>query len=286
MCAIGWGSDMADTIIRIGQSEIQHGKANDRVYLMKLSRADFPGVIDQIDQLAVQNGYTKIFAKVPAWAERGLEDRGYVVEARVPDFYDGQEDALFMARYPDPARKSRGDRETITQIVHTAMIAPKLDAPDLPKGFTCAVLTPEETPELAALYRAVFKSYPFPIFEAAYLKKTMTTHIVYFGIREGGRLVAASSCEMDVAHKNVEMTDFATLGDYRAKGFASFLLSQMEQEMRHRGILTAYTIARSMSYGMNITFAKNRYRFAGTLFNNTDISGEIESMNVWYKVLK
>ncbi len=273
-------------MIRIGQSEIQHGKANDRVYLMKLSKADFPDIINRVDALAAQEGYTKIFAKVPAWARQGFEDRGYAVEASVPDFYDGKENACFMARYPDPGRKDRADRETIAQIVRTAMIAPKLDAPDLPRGFTHAVLTPEEAGELAALYKTVFKSYPFPIFDAGYLKETMAGHVVYFGIREGERLAASSSCEMDVAHKNVEMTDFATLDAYRSKGFASFLLVQMEREMRRRGMATAYTIARSMSYGMNITFAKNRYTFAGTLFNNTDISGEIESMNVWYKALK
>lgn len=32
-----------------------------------------------------------------------------------------------------------------------------------------------------------------------------------------------------------------------------------------------------------VTFARNGYTFSGTLLNNTDISGSIESMNVWYK---
>ena len=36
---------------------------------------------------------------------------------------------------------------------------------------------------------------------------------------------------------------------------------------------------------MNITFAKHGYSFAGTLTNNTQISGQLESMNVWYKAL-
>ncbi len=35
--------------------------------------------------------------------------------------------------------------------------------------------------------------------------------------------------------------------------------------------------------GMNITFAKTGYTYAGTLINNTNISGRLESMNVWYK---
>ena len=56
----------------------------------------------------------------------------------------------------------------------------------------------------------------------------------------------------------------------------------METTMNDHGIHTQYTIARALSAGMNITFAKAGYRYAGTLVNNTDISGTIESMNVWY----
>ena len=44
--------------------------------------------------------------------------------------------------------------------------------------------------------------------------------------------------------------------------------------------------SRLISGGMHITFARRGYRFGGTLVNNTDISGQIESMNVWYKTLK
>jgi hypothetical protein len=36
---------------------------------------------------------------------------------------------------------------------------------------------------------------------------------------------------------------------------------------------------------MNITFARAGYRYAGTLVNNTQICGQLESMNVWYKPL-
>jgi len=59
----------------------------------------------------------------------------------------------------------------------------------------------------------------------------------------------------------------------------------MENELKKFNIHKAYTIARANSYGMNITFAKANYTFAGKLTNNTNISGDIESMNVWYKKL-
>ena len=134
-------------------------------------------------------------------------------------------------------------------------------------------------------FKEVFESYPFPIHDPVYLQKTMKSHIQYFYVSDRGRFVALSSAEMNHSCKNVEMTDFATLQAYRGRGLAVHLLGTMEKEMKERGIKTAYTIARAVSAGMNITFAKMGYAFSGTLINNTNISGNIESMNIWYKRL-
>jgi putative beta-lysine N-acetyltransferase len=82
------------------------------------------------------------------------------------------------------------------------------------------------------------------------------------------------------------MTDFATLSGYRRQGLAGCLLKAMDAEMIQQGLKTAYSIARSLSAAMNITFVKNGYRYGGTLGNNTNIAGRIESMNIWYKHLQ
>ncbi len=79
------------------------------------------------------------------------------------------------------------------------------------------------------------------------------------------------------------MTDFATMPDYRVGQSATHLLSKMELAMESQGITTLYTIARLNSPAMNKTFLKHSYKYAGTLINNTNISGKIESMNVFYK---
>jgi putative beta-lysine N-acetyltransferase len=114
----------------------------------------------------------------------------------------------------------------------------------------------------------------------------MLDHIVYFGIEIDKRFIALSSAEMDTVSKNVEMTDFATLPKFRGSNLSGLLLVAMEKEMRSRGIQTAYTIARAISPGINMTFAKAGYTYGGRLINNTNISGQIESMNVWYKSLQ
>lgn len=111
----------------------------------------------------------------------------------------------------------------------------------------------------------------------------MQSNVEYFCIEAGGKIVAVSAAELDKENLNAEMTDFATSTGWRSKNFAQHLLAFMERQVREKKIKTAYTIARAFSVGMNITFRKSGYHFAGRLKNNTNISGSIESMNVWYK---
>jgi putative beta-lysine N-acetyltransferase len=138
---------------------------------------------------------------------------------------------------------------------------------------------------MAAVYARVFESYPFPIHDPAYLLETMDNDVRYQGVFQDDRLIALASAEIDVRGGNAEMTDFATLPDARGQGLAGLLLCGLESMLAEAGIATAYTIARATSFGMNITFAKNGYEYAGTLVNNTHIAGGLESMNVWYKRL-
>lgn len=138
---------------------------------------------------------------------------------------------------------------------------------------------------MANLYRTVFPSYPFPITEPDYLKETMASQTIYFAARHNGIIVALAAAEMDRTSKNAEMTDFATLPEHRSKKLALYLLWHMERAMRELGFITAYSIARALSAGISITFSRMGYCWGGTLSNNTDINGHIESMNVWYKNL-
>ncbi len=127
--------------------------------------------------------------------------------------------------------------------------------------------------------------YPFPIHDEDYIRETMASNVHYYGVLDGDRIVALASSEFDFDAQNVEMTDFATLPEYLGNGLAVHLLKRMEDGLKDGEIKTAYTIARAFSAGMNITFARMGYQFGGTLLNNTNISGNIESMNIWYKFL-
>ncbi|MDG6243103.1 MAG: putative beta-lysine N-acetyltransferase [Methanolobus sp.] len=275
---------MSDQIVKIEGSVIQHGPFNDRVYLMKLVPEEPEHVLSVIEEIAHENEYSKIFSKVPESAKELFLKNGHIEEANIPEFFNGHENASFMAKYLKEQRRIEADPGKRNDVLKIALS--KCDTPtrtELSEGEECILCTEKEAAEMAALYKQVFPSYPFPIYDPDYLISTMSEDFVYFGIKKKGKIVALSSCEMDPYNSNVEMTDFATLPEARGRGYSYSLLEEMEKEMKNRGIRTAYTIARSVSYGMNITFSRFSYTYAGTLINNTNISGGIESMNVWYK---
>lgn len=276
-----------DTIEKIEHSTIQHGKVNDRIYLMKLAEQDRQVLPQRLLELAKTQGYSKVFAKLPDMARQPFAQAGFVLEASIPGFYEDDSDALFMSRFlSDKRRKSASliQNSDVLQACRSRRAGG--DKRTLPDGYTLRLCTESDVDGMARVYDTVFPTYPFPIQDPAYLLDTMQSHVAYFGVwNEQQQLVALSSAEMDRSTASAEMTDFATLPEQRGKALATVLLHAMEDAMPKYGIKTAFTIARAPSFGMNITFARMGYVFGGQLINNTNIAGGFEDMNVWYKSL-
>lgn len=279
---------MSDRIEKIKNSLIQHGKENDRIYLMKLASDDsFDEINTLIQEKAEAYNYSKLFYKLNQSYERKAVENGFVVEAKVPNFFKGQDDAVFAAKFLKPKREalSLKEKTDIKYALDTAQTKAPVTDLALEKKYLATQVCFDDACDLATLYSKVFATYPFPIDDPNYIKETMETHVDYFKVTYEGSFVAASSAERDDEYKNVEMTDFATLPDHRKNNIALYLLLYMEKHMQKKGMKTLYTIARSFSVGMNVVFAKAGYSFGGTLVNNTNICGKLESMNVWYKSL-
>lgn len=274
-----------DQIEKIGHSTIQHGKFNNRIYLMKFDKSDYLDLLPKLNILAVKNGYSKIFAKVPASAQPIALLHGYVQEAYIPQFHKGVEGAFFMAKYLDAAR-SVISPEALTSLSNLLSNSHSTNTDKLPSSFEIRKTKLQDVQLMAKIYEQVFKTYPFPITEVPYLQKNIEEgNVIYFGIWDSGNLIGLSSAELDHTNLNAEMTDFAVLPEYRGQKLASFLLKKMEDEMARMNFRTLYTIARLESPGMTKTFINQSYHYSGLLKNNTNISGQIESMNVFYKNL-
>jgi putative beta-lysine N-acetyltransferase len=276
----------SDVVMDRGNSRIQHGPNNNRVYIMKLAPEDIPDIIRYADDLARKENYTKIFVKLPESSVEVFASDGYVTEATVPFFFHGRETAVFMAKYLDLNRQETRDTTLIGDVLSAAFgTVGERVAAEAPHGFSLMHAHAGDAEDIAELYRLVFKTYPFPVFDPDFIRESMQGDTRYFVIKKSRQLVAVASCEIDPESRNAEVTDFATLPEYRGRGFAGILLHTMEAEMKKEGILLAYTIARAISRPINATFAGAGYQYGGLLANNTNICGSMESMNVWYKLL-
>ncbi len=278
--------DSNDIIETFEGSIIQHGSYNDRIYLIKLAPEASSITPRNLIDLARNNNYSKIFAKVLEYHSDIFSAAGFEVEAHIPAYYAGKMTAVLMGFYLNAERAEESHLGKMDEILKIALEKQAIKSKcHLNDDVTLRICTEADVTSMTDIYKTIFQSYPFPIHETSYILETMKSHVDYFGVEVNGRLVAVSSAEMDKQSSNAEMTDFATLPEWRGNGFGQCLLLQMEKAMQNKGIKTAYTIARAMSAGMNVTFSKTGYRFSGRLKNNTNISGNIESMNVWYKYL-
>jgi putative beta-lysine N-acetyltransferase len=293
-----WSAGMNDRMERLEGALIQHGPDGNRIYLMAMppykdsdSESDFR-LVSALSSLYREKGYTKIFAKSSARRVVPFLLEGYSIEAYVPRLYRGLEDVYFLGYYGDPQSSAGNKRRRIDPEAYRlfdSLLRKKRSehAPPLAGRYRWFHCTEGDIEEMAGLYASVFDRYPFPIHEAAYLRKTMKDNVEYFGIRDrqSHELVGLSSAEYHRSSESMEMTDFAVLPETRGDGLGLFLLGRMEEYAAEKGIAVAYTIARLRSPGMNSTFLKGGYHYAGTLPNNTYIGGGLESMNVFYKVL-
>ncbi|WP_071145969.1 putative beta-lysine N-acetyltransferase [Bacteroides ihuae] len=265
------------------KSLISHDEANSRVYIMDMHHDDFPEIISYIEELVREKEYTKAFVKVKTKYSPSFIMNGYVIEATVPLFYNGEEDACFLVKYYSEQRKEV-EKEALDAFQQMLLEAPKSNTASIDKEYSLRPLVETDTPLMVALFKKVFDSYPFPIFDTAFLIKSMKEDgTQYYGAFHNKELVAISSAECNSTYKNAEMTDFAVNPVHRGKRLATFLLQLMEEELTQMGYKTLYTIARLHSLSMNKTFYNMGYKYSGTLTRNTQISGKIESMNVWYK---
>jgi hypothetical protein len=66
----------------------------------------------------------------------------------------------------------------------------------------------------------------------------------------------------------------------------SHLVQELEKEAISLGLITLYTIARSLSIGINGVFARFGFKYYGRFVNNCDICGQFQDMNLWSKPLK
>lgn len=276
---------MKDVLIETEYGSLyQYGDFNNRIYVIRMSDQEPDTTIDFLMDMAISSHYTKIVIKVKQHRVPLLLSRGFVVEAMIPLFDNHTSDVFFMSKfYGERALICEQEIELLNS--YPALIKGKKNK-HADKDIRSEILCDKDVCAISELFKEVFASYPYPVHDPGYIKKMMREDTCYFGIFKEDKLIAVSSAEVESTGRNAEMTDFAVHPDFRGQNLASYLLLDMEWEMAQRSIDCLFTIARLREPAMNKTFINSGYRYSGTLINNTQISGGIESMNVLYKLLR
>lgn len=248
-------------------------------------RGDIREIINEAVQLTVEKGYEKIIIYARAEDLETLLSEGFMLEAIFKKYFNGS-DAYAFTRYYDPIRRTSEKWVKEDEIIDSIkLVTIEKAQPTIPDGFKLRKAVTHDAQSLAALYSRIFKVYPTPLNDPAYLTKVMEEATVFYVIESNGKIVSAASADINEKLMNAELTDCATLPDFRKHGFMKILLTRLEQELVVRGVYCSYSIARSLSYGMNACFYQLGYKYTGRMLNNCYIYDKLEDMNVWVKDL-
>jgi beta-lysine N6-acetyltransferase len=294
--------DAADEVIIEGENLPEYGETkrirgngyeyeaffstrNGRLRVVRYMASDLAKMVHSLKIHALQQQAGKIFLKSPMVDVAPLKLLGFQQEAVIKGYLNGN-DAAVLSFFPDVRRTvPMPDEEARRQIVVAASSAPPAESRVLPAGFSCRIAGSRDAGALAAVFASCFNTYPFPVFDPNYILKSMQNDVVYMLILRGDQPAAIASAETVPELGNAEMTDFATLPDFRGIGLGSILLRALEREMAHRDIPNLYTLARASAVSMNRIFGRAGYQYTGTLVRNCHISGDFEDMNCWCKQL-
>lgn len=194
-----------------------------------------------------------------------------------------EEFAVSLAYYVSGARGHSDKLQSENNIIHTVRTEPINQSQRLPLGMELKLLNESFARQISQLLTQVFTSYPSPVENPQYIRSLIQHGNIFAGAFSQEKLISVAAAYPDPILNRCEMTDCATIEEYRGHSLSERLLWILEHEVQKHGSFNLYTLARAQSYGMNRVFHKLGYSYQGRLINNCHIAGSFEDMNLWVR---
>jgi putative beta-lysine N-acetyltransferase len=248
---------------------------------------DYIGIFEECILAAVKASIDlkaeKLIVKARSENFAELVEHGFLYEATVEKYYSGS-DGYFFAKYFTNKRRNSDRWEQEDQLLAAVQKnRSQQDHKVIPNEYFLRKAELTDAEILADLYNTVFDIYPVPMNDPDYVKSCMKQDTAFFIYTYNGEIVSSTSAEINTKYHNAEITDCATLPEHRQFGLMKQLIVSLEQYLRSLHIYCCYSIARSLSYGMNAALSSLGYRYGGRLANNCYIFDKLEDMNLWSK---
>jgi len=277
---------------------------NSRVKVM-----DFTGLFEEIsgtlETLAEAEELGKIIVYTPPEKRHEPETCGYMGEGTIRGYYGGEDCHIFSSyvkKFREISIHEKKEDQIIKNCLNKGREPGKIlqksgdsrkkeswksqkEKIRLPGDYMLRPAVQADASAMAVLYRKGFQFYPTPLHMESHLLKTMHSNVLYLLVEKHGKIVSLASAEMDPENGSAEITDCLTIHSERGKGLIKEIITALEKELSERGFLSAYTLCRASSYGINTAFASLGYAYTGRLVNNCKIGEGFEDMNIWCKTL-
>jgi len=236
----------------------------------------------QLNDLAIKKKLEKIWlwalpVDVPEFLRSGFCTEGNIFRGNCEEF------AVSLAYYVSGARGQSHKLQLEDYIIHSVRTEPIKQLQPLPLGMELKLLDKSFALQISQVLTQVFTSYPSPVDDSQYIGSLIEKGNIFAGAFFQEKLIGVSAAYPDPIFNRCEMTDCATIEEYRGHSLSERLLFILEHEVKMRGSFNLYTLARAQSYGMNRVFRKLGYRYHGRLINNCHIAGSFEDMNLWVR---
>ncbi len=258
-------------------------------YNQRLRVDDYRGnlivIADKVIELSTDSAYSKAIIYARREHVHVFVEKGFLLEAIFEGFFQGDH-AYALSMYFEQGRKHSDKWVKEDELIQKVVKLPSLENQmNLSEGYIIRKATPLDSEQLSNLYSRVFQIYPTPLNDPDYIKSTMKQKSIYYLIEHEGSVVSAASACINDKYYNAEISDCATLVDHREYGLMKHLIKELEKELYKRKIYCVYSIARALSFGMNMALHQFKYKYKGRLTNNCYIFDKLEDMNVWVKDL-
>ncbi|MDQ2085187.1 putative beta-lysine N-acetyltransferase [Herbivorax sp. ANBcel31] len=239
--------------------------------------------VSELKELAKEKKCDKIILYVKKNERKLIDQNEFHKEGFIKGFFNG-DTAYIYSLFCNPKRKTHvslleeqnvlkivaGDNKTIQDV-------------SMPQGYTMRRAAETDVFQMAKLYTEVFKTYPTPMNDPDYIIEAMNNHVYFTVIEKDGEIISACSADVLPEFEAAELTDCSTLPLYRGKGLLTSQFFYLIDFMKKKNIKTVFSYSRAVSVGMNLINKRFGFKYGGRLIQNSNISGRLETMNIWYK---
>ena len=256
---------------------------NKRILVRSINPAMWEGAKAKLFEVAEACEAEKIIVWAREEDVRLLLAHGFEFEATVDSFLR-EEPVFYMSRFMTADRREAAHWVMEDELLEQVRLTEGRSLPPLNPQMNVRLADADDIPQLTALYKETFETYPSPLTDPDYLQKSLEDH-VFAVVEIDGDVVSTAAAEIDREFLNAEITNCATHPEFRGHGLMRQLINTLEKKLVTSGITNAFSIARARSFGMNAALHQTGYSYGGRLVNNCHICGDYEDMNVWGKSL-